>query len=259
MTQPALLGPGAQDDPARPTGFLTLHQDPETRAYRVIGRLDRIGGNYLFCYAESVAIDPDGPLLPGFPERERRYESRNLFATFANRVMTPRRDSYRHHLQMLGLAETESPEPFEVLARTWGSRATDLIQLLPIPRVDATGALTTRFLVHGGRYVDPQAEHLRRVRIGERLGLLPEPSNPQDPSAVLVLEQDTGGPLGYIPGPLTPFIHHLWAIAPDIRVVAEHVNLPDDRLASNQMRLLVRLETVVAPDFDVVEALDIAG
>lgn len=239
-------------------GFLVLRQDPETRAYLRMGRLWH-GQNHLytFQYDRRITDDVSVPPLPGFPDREHTYVSETLFATFSNRVMTPRRDTYQQYLRLLGL-DSESPDPFEVLARTWGTRATDRIQLLPIPRVDSEGHLRTRFLVHGGSHMDPGGEALRTVAVGDRLELEREPTNPEDSRAVLVLAPPARGArrLGYIPRPLAPFVHALWDATVEPVVMAEHINLPGTRLASNQMRLLARLEAQVPPDFDVENALE---
>ena len=156
--------------------FLVLRQDQKTRAYRWLGLLSRHDGEYHFRYTADAATDPALRPLPGFPDPGHDYRSAGLFATFANRVMTPRRDSYQNFLDMIGLSG-DVADPFEVLARTWGTRATDLIQVLPVPVVDEAERLRTRFLVHGGRYVDPGAEVLRTVNAGDRLSLVPEPEN----------------------------------------------------------------------------------
>lgn len=230
--------------------FLVLRQDPDTREYAVVGRLYREGDEYLFHYSRLVSDNPDAARLPGFPDLRRTYRSGDLFATFSNRVMTPRRDSYQDYLGLLGLQGSE-PEPFEVLARTWGTRTTDRIQVLPIPRVGPSGYLQTRFLVHGGGHVDPDGRALRRVQVGDHLQLRHEPENPVDAGAVLVLRREEDDRLGYIPRPLAPFIHELWRVGVEPVVVAEHVNLPGERLVSNQMRLLVRLEAYVPDGFDV--------
>lgn len=238
--------------------FLVLRQDPDSREYRWLGVLSRRDEEYVFRYTPKAANDDALRPLPGFADRQVEYRSTGLFATFANRVMTPRRDSYRHFLNMIGL-DQQLPDPFEVLARTWGTRATDRIQVLPVPRVDTNGQLLTRFLVHGGGYVDPDAQALRRLQPGDPLALVAEPGNANDPLAVLVCTPQTGVPddrLGYVPRPLAPFVHALWAEGAGIKVVAENINLPEDELASNQMRLLARLEAVVKPDFDVMAALD---
>lgn len=234
--------------------FLVLRQDPVTRAYQLIGVLGRDAECFTFSYSAGAASDTSLQRLPGFADPQDIYRSRALFPTFANRVMSPRRDNYAAYLRALGITD-DQPDPFEVLSRTWGERATDTLQLLPVPEVDGSGRLASRFLLHGGRYVDPDGTELSRVRVGDRLSLVPEPSNPVDPSALLVCRSPEGNPLGYAPRPLTSFMHALWDIDAPLTLTAEHVNLPSDLTLSNQMRLLVRLEAQVPVDFDVDAAL----
>ena len=245
----------SDSDAAEAPEFLVLRQNPATRAYAQVGRLSCTGGMYEFRYITHG--EGDQP-LPEFPDLHQVYRSPHLFATFANHVMTPRRDSYRQYLRMIGL-DSQTPDPFEVLARTWGDQVSDTVQLLPIPRVDGSGGLQTRFLVHGGRHVDPEAAALRTLRVGDQLDLRREPDNAQDPRAVLVLtsaaDPSQQRRLGYVPAPLAPFIHALWDAGTDFTVIAEHINLPGSRLVSNQMRLLARLEATVGRDFDVEAAL----
>jgi hypothetical protein len=168
--------------------------------------------------------------------------------------MTPRRDSYQDYLGMIGLQGGE-PEPFEVLSRTWGTRTTDRIQVLPVPRIGPGGHLQTRFLVHGGRHVDADGHVLSRVLVGDQLQMRHEPENVVDSSAVLVLRAEGADRLGHIPRPLAPFIHALWNANVEPVVTAEHINLPGERLVSNQMRLLARLDAQVPASFDVEAAL----
>ncbi len=241
-------GPGGAD-------FLVLRQDEDTRAYRWLGLLSRHDGEFHFRYTPEAASDADLRTLPGFPDPTREYASPNLFATFANRVMTPRRDSYQSFLDMIGLSG-EDIDPFEVLARTWGTRVTDRIQVLPVPKVDVGGRLRMRFLVHGGRYVDPDAEVLGTVSAGDRLTLVREPGNPADSLAVLVCVDGSAQAVGYVPAPLVPFVHALWEHGIEPGVTAETVTMPDAPLASNQMRLLARLEATVGAHFDVMAALN---
>lgn len=254
MTAPVLTP--ATSAPPSAAEFLVLRQDPESREYRWLGVLGRDDGEYRFSYTADVAADASIRPLPGFPDRHRDYRSTELFATFANRVMTPRRDSYRAFLTLIGLPDGVA-DPFEVLARTWGTRVTDRIQVLPVPVVDERGRLHTRFLVHGGRHVDPEADALRTVKSGDRLALVQEPDNVHDPRAVVVCVSGEGANkrLGYVPAPLVPLIDHLLIHGVEPEVTAEAVNLPGGPQVSNQMRLLARLEAEVGEGFDIMAAL----
>jgi hypothetical protein len=68
----------------------------------------------------AAALDP---LLVHFPELDREYRSNEIFPIFANRVMSPRRSDFGSFLERLDLGPDATP--FEILARSAGSRATD--------------------------------------------------------------------------------------------------------------------------------------
>lgn len=240
-----------------PEAFLVLLQDETTRAYRRIGRLSRDRqGSFEFRYDAAA---PDivrrlgrGPLVE-FPKWDEVYRKATLFSTFSNRVMTPRRDSYREYYEMLGFKSP--PDPFEVLARTLGSKSSDRLQVLPVPRVSDDGVLSFAFLVHGGRHVDPDFEHLRRIHEGDAVFLSPEAANAVSPVAVLVGSQPGTSretALGYVPDPLGAFIHALIAHSSDLNATAVHINLPVDGSAqfNDHLRLLVHVAAVVGADFD---------
>ncbi len=242
MTATALEG--HLPDLAAPECFMVLWQDPQTRLHLRVGTLSRVGGEYAFHYERT--LPPGFPGFPSFPDVEQEYRSPHLFPLFANRVMTPRREGYAHYLHSLGLAG-ESADPFEVLARTLGARATDRVQVVPIPNLTPDGVVSFRFLVHGWRYVDPHAERLRHVRPGDRLELVPEPGNEVSERAVLVGPESTRSrddALGYVPDALTPLIHELWRVNAVYRVTAEHVNLPGTSSVADRMRLLARLDAL---------------
>ncbi len=253
MTATAL--DGHLPDLATPERFMVLWQDPQTRRHQRVGTLSRVDGAYAFRYERT--LPPGFPGFPSFPDLAHEYRSAHLFPLFANRVMTPRREGYAHYLNSLGLAGG-SADPFEVLARTMGARATDRVQVLPIPHVTSDGVTSFRFLVHGWRYVDPNAERLRRVRAGDRLELVPEPGNEVSRGAVLVGSvgtRDRDDALGYVPDVLTPLIHELWRIDAPYRVTAEHVNLPGASAVADRMRLLARLDALFPAGTDPTSVL----
>ena len=166
--EPTMLG--------TPNRFLVLWQHPETRTFHQIGLLSRSAHGYSFAYGPAVESIPGFAPLANFPNTARTYDSVDLFPVFANRVMTTRRDGYAQYVAALGLGPT--PEPFEVLARTLGTRATDRIQVLPLPDPTPDGHIHLVFLVHGIRHVDPDGLQMAQLREGDTLHLAPEDDNP---------------------------------------------------------------------------------
>lgn len=245
-----------QSAPARvaiPEDFIVLWQDAATRRFLRVGTLCRHAGAFKFRYADP--LPEQFPGFASFPDLDREYRSPNLFPLFANRVMTSRRDGYVGYLNSLGLnGDASRPaDPFEVLARTWGSRQTDRVEVIPLPRPAADGLLTCIIPVHGLRHVDPEGERLRGLREGDLLALEREPENPASARAILVEPKGHHGreqALGYVPDELTPMIEDLWRQEAPMRVRVEHVNLPDASPAADRFRVLARLDAICDPDSD---------
>ena len=243
----------APDRIATPHVFLVLWQSPLDRGYRRVGTLTRDSDGYRFSYTPAASRIEGFSGFASFPDFGADYRSQELFATFANRVMTPRRDSYDAYVQALGLHDAR-PEPFEVLARTLGTRATDLVQLLPAPTIDEHGLFSIYFLVHGSRHVDPASSRLARLHNGDPLYLAPEEDNPVSPVAVLVDSEPDPTParaIGYVPDVLGELVRALLTSGAPVRAVAEQVNNAPHGQIPDHMRLLVRLDAVPTEGFDL--------
>lgn len=194
--------------------MIVAWQHPDSRAILPIGILERGEHQYRFSYLETIhEIDGFRPLL-GFADLERRYERQTLFHLFAQRAMSPRRPDYVRYVAELGLTP-EDHEPWELLARSHGTREVDHLQLFPVPEV-VDGTVRCPFLVHGIRHAPgSQEDHdltIRRLAPGERLHLIPEPGNPANPAAVLVATEDHEV-IGWVPDLLLHDLHRLLSVA----------------------------------------------
>lgn len=238
---------------ATPDDFVVLWQDATTRRFMRVGTLSRRAGQYEFRYATPRPASFPG--FTSFPEMDRQYRSSNLFPLFANRVMTSRRDGYVDYLNSLGLdGDASRPaDPFEVLARTWGSRQTDRVVVIPLPRPAADGLLSCIIPVHGFRHVDPRGQRLSGLRAGNPLTLERELENPASARAILVEPMGHHGreqALGYVPDELTPMIHELWRQEAPMQVRVEHINRPGESPVADRFRVLVRLDAICDPGSD---------
>lgn len=233
---------------ATPTRFLVLWQPERGAGYRIVGVLTREPDGYSFAYEQDL---PAGfTRFVSMPD-DRVYHSPRLFSMFTNRVISPRRDSLDHYLSALGLDPATAHEPFELMGLCLGERQTDVVQVLPIPDVEDS-RLTLRFLVHGGRHVDPDAHRLAGVHAGDHLALSRETDNEHSRLAVLVGAKTPvirGNALGYVPEPLAGLVGGL--LNHEARAWAEHVTLPHpDEPWLEHMRLLVGFEARVDDRFD---------
>jgi hypothetical protein len=232
-------------------------QHPGTRAIEPVGFLSYDADGYRFTYIKNaLSVEGFRPLM-GFEDLRMEYRSAELFPLFAQRAMDARRPDFQRYVKSLGLAG--EPEPWEQIERSQGVRRGDTLQLLPEPTT-VDGELSCMFLVNGVRHVheetlypqgrelcvtsDEVEQALASLKPGDRLGLVPEPKNPKNPLALLVLGPSSV-PVGWVPNLLVEDLQHLMGIA-DVTVTAEHINPPD---APPHMRLLARLTAAPAGEF----------
>ncbi|WP_333890676.1 hypothetical protein [Mycolicibacterium gadium] len=247
-------------------------QHPIERSISPVGVLSYDGHAYGFYYIRNAA-DVAGfrPFL-GFPDLDRWYTSPVLFPLFAQRAMGSRRPDFARWVTRLGLSEDASP--WEQITRSGGRRQGDTIQLFPVPRISG-GRLECGFLVHGMRHITERPIHVGQTTItvtrdelertlsalapGDHLGLCDEPTNVNNPRAILTTTR-AQVPLGWIPNLLVEEIHRI----PDRRratVTVRTVNGPD---AGWHLRLLAKLSAEVPDTFEVFagemwEPLAVAG
>jgi hypothetical protein len=222
-----------------PVGMLTQRLVDDDVSYEFV---------YLKLAEQQALFEP----LPGLPDLHRRYESSRLFPVFANRQMPRERPDYDAFVQRLHL--DSAADPFEVLERSEGRRATDRIEVFAAPSRSNQNELVSLFFVRGIRHVEGAADAVAQLLAGDELELVNEPENPVNPRALLVSTR-TGEPVGYAPDYLVDTIHDLWEQdGAHLHVTVEHVNPPD---SAAHMMLLCRLtapwpagfEPFSGPDF----------
>lgn len=165
-----------------PVGLLTQRADSDNLIYEFA---------YLKLAEQQVAFEP----LPGLPDLHRRYESPRLFPVFANRQVPRERPDYDAFVQQLDL-DAEA-DPFEVLARSEGRRATDRIEVFAAPtRTD--DRLVSLFFARGVRHLDGAGQAIDALHEGDELTLVDDPDNEFNPRALL-LNTRTGQAVGFAP------------------------------------------------------------
>lgn len=221
-----------------------------------VGRLTQSGTttepSFRFAYLKVAERHDDFSPLPGFPRLHDVYESAVLFPVFANRLMPRDRPDYPEFLEQLDLSI--EADPFEVLARSEGVRATDRIEVFPAPHRTDDDLLETLFFARGIRHIDGAAETVADLCEGDELTLEQDRDNPVNPRALL-LNTRTEDAVGWAPDYLLDLIHELLDLngsPPTITV--EHVNGAN---TPPHIRLLCRLtadwptgyEPFSGPDF----------
>ena len=215
-------------------------RDPILGSIHPIGRLVRRvgpgGEMYSFAYLKLAERLEGFEPLPGLPDLHRRYDKDRLFPVFANRIMPRSRPDY--DLLAAHVDLRADADPFEVLARTGGRRATDRIEVFAGPEQTGEGDSCVLFFARGIRHVAGAAEALSTLQPGDRLALVGDPRNPHNPRAVLLRISD-GRQVGWVPDYLVDHVHELRQLNGFDPVAAvEHVN---DETVAPHMRLLCRL------------------
>ncbi|MCP9861401.1 HIRAN domain-containing protein [Cyanobium sp. Cruz-8H5] len=240
------------------TALFVAWQQPESRRYYPVGRLVWVADEpglgadhrelFEFSYirgAHEAAGVGFQPFL-AFSDLQQVYRSHELFPFFANRLMSRNRADYRAHVERLGLEPDATA--MQILARSGGARATDSIELFPLPtREPGRTWFLTHFWLHGYRHMSPEAQvRVLSLQPGEQLLTLREPSNPHDPHAIALLTTPDRARIGYFPRYLASDAIRLLEDCSSFEVFVERVN-PDP--APLQQRLLCRLESCWPENF----------
>ena len=218
-------------------------QDPATRRFFPIGRLAQIESDkcdecYEFVYVVFAQEAVKAGFLPllSFPKIEQVYRSRELFPIFANRLLPTSRPDFGEYIHQLGLPPATS-SPIIILSRSSGRRATDTLELFPLPKFELGNGYQTWFWAHGIRYL-PQAEaKISELKVGEQLFPLCDFQNPAAPNAILLRTRDFVN-VGFMPTYLVGDAHELQQSCEVCEVYVDRINLPPIPL---QQRLLCRL------------------
>jgi hypothetical protein len=215
-------------------------QDPQTRRILPVARVssDQSQG-YEFAYIGAVHEAQAHGFLPllSFPDLARVYRSRQMLPLLHNRLMQRSRPDYADYLAQLGLA-AESAEPFSVLGRSGGRRATDTLELFSPPTQARDGRMSSVVFARGVRHLPDAEVAIARLAEGSRLAVRAEPDNAVNPKALqLVADAGTRAQdpvvLGYLPDYL---VTELECDASQVEVRVRKVNLPP---APVQHRLLL--------------------
>ncbi len=176
------------------TLFLAWQEAERTRGWFPVGRLDADlkASGYRFRYIEGARRAQEQaawPLAAEFPDIDGDYRSADLFATFRNRVMSPRRPDFPDYVRMLAL--DKSADPVELLSVSGGRRVTDRYEVFPKLDRGPDGRFSCRFFVHGWRYAPKAARgRIDSLEAGEELQVALELNNPASGLAVQIQTVD---------------------------------------------------------------------
>lgn len=227
----------------KPSLYIAFRSNaPESGRWGPVGRLDQTEKAYRFVYTRGAERLAGFRPFPGMSDLYATYESDELFPVFANRLLSRSRPEFAAYLTWGGFDPDEPPDPLAVLAVTEGRRQTDSFEVFPCPIPDVDGCFTTKFFLHGLRWMpEIAAQRVNSLVPGERLALMLDLQNPHDPHAVAVrpMADVDRLMLGYVPRYLARDVKEICARCDldFVQVVVERVNLN----APLQQRLLCRV------------------
>lgn len=223
--------------------LLIVWQNPKNRRWIPVGKLSYADGKYFFQYTngaksavESKHFMPFGKMV----DLDTRYESKELFPIFKNRLLQKSRPEYKDYLNWLDLS-VDNMSPLDELARSGGIRATDNLQIFPIPE-SRDNLYKVTFFSHGIRHLAPSyIERVKHLNQGNRLYLMRDIQNDQDSFALALRTDDPPEIVGYCP---SFFVKDFDALirsngANNVNISVMRVNLE----SPVQFRLLCELST----------------
>lgn len=179
-----------------------IWQNQETRQRYHVGSLSHQDGKYIFSYELSgkrrtllEAMENGYKPHLSFPNIHKVYTSNQLFGPFARRLPDKRRPDFHEILVDLGLPLDYTE--MDLLRATGGRLATDPYEFVaPITLIEDQFCFD--FFIAGWRYYDGE-KVANELEEGAKVNFELEPSNEKDPKAVIVLTDNYGYKLGYIP------------------------------------------------------------
>lgn len=231
------------------TLFVAWQAPGPTRAWFPIGRLDAEDNDtFLFRYTRGAldAHEESGfePLI-SFPKFEGRYESRELFPIFKNRVLDPGRKDFDEYLGWLDLDPAHA-DPIEILGLTGGERQTDSLEVFPKIIKRADRSFSCRFFLHGLRHVsEPAREKANDLVASTALQIAVELNNPT--GLAIQLQTADCYMIGWAPRYLVRDLIKVINTHPDVSASVVRVNEYGAPLAR---RILIELRGRLPADYE---------
>jgi hypothetical protein len=189
--------------------LLVVWSEAERGTRHVVGELSRReDGRFAFGYDLELLPEAEAAgfrLFAEFPLRrgtQDPYQASYLFATFAQRIPSPRRPDFQ---RMMTTWRVDQPDDqMAILAASGGIQLTDHIELAEYRSNDDDLSVPLEFRVAGEKYY--QGTDL--LNEGELVEFRREPANPRDTKATCILVRD-GQQLGYVPRQYAPLFARL--------------------------------------------------
>jgi hypothetical protein len=227
--------------------FILIWQDPIDRRWYPVARMVRGETAYLFAYTRGARKSSRFVPFGNMTKLDAIYLSRELFPIFANRVMSEKRPEFERYASWSAMTGTSGSDPLLLMATMGGGRATDTLQVYPVPERTAEDRYETVFFVHGISHLPEATQHrVFALQSGDRLYPMMDIQNPFDFDAVALRTPDPSTLVGYLPRHLTTDLKKLASDAENkLNLTVRQVNFD----APPQYRLLCRTESRWPPGF----------
>lgn len=228
-------------------------RNPSSRTWTPVGILEYKTGFHYFRYthgAKDKDFTPFGQML----DLKSLYKSEELFPLFKNRLLSKSRPEYEDFLNWLDIDKKDSNDLLE-LSRSRGIRATDELQLFPVPQRNEDGNYEVLFFSHGiSHMANHYLERISKLNKGDKLLLLKDVQNEVDPHAlVLRTKNDPVELMGYCPSFFAKDFNKLLSLNDNnVNVVVHKIN----KNAPSQFKLLCKLTTKFPNDFKVFDDIN---
>lgn len=212
-----------------------------TRIWTPVGILAIKNNKYYFNYTNGSKAESFIP-FGRMQDKTETYVSDVLFPIFYNRLLSKSRPEYEDFLSWLDIDKKKNNDFLE-LSRSRGIRATDELQLFPIPEKNEDGNYEVLFFSHGISHLAPEyVNRHSKLKKDDKLLLLKDIQNEVDSDAlVLRTKDDPVELLGYCPSFFVKDFNKLMKLNgnKEIKVTVQKVNHD----APLQLKLLCKLST----------------
>ncbi len=215
-------------------------KNPATHMWTPVGRLKYQSNHYIFKYTKGALNSEEFKPFEKMDNLYKIYKTEELFPLFKNRLLQKSRPEYKEYLEWLNITDREM-HPMEELALTGGIRATDSLQLFPIP-VEKNGYYEVKFFSHGIRYLATSyINRANKLQEGDKLYIMKDIQNPHDKNALSLRTEDPPELVGYCPKnyvkDFNTLIDKNSSTNVDVIVVKNNISAP------SQLKLLCQFKT----------------
>jgi hypothetical protein len=223
-------------------------RNPDTRTWSPVGILEFKNELYSFYYTNGAKADNFVP-FGQMQNKVEKYVSDSLFPIFQNRLLSKSRPEYSDFLDWLDINKDDNNEILE-LSRSRGIRATDDLQLFPIPERNEKNEYSVFFFSHGISHISKSyIERLSSLKKNDRLLIMRDIQNEVDDLALtLRTHEDPIELMGYCPAFFVKDFNKLLNLNGQNNVEIKVQKINED--APLQLKLLCKLTTKWPENFE---------